>query len=72
MDSWFMVFSVLAGSSRSKMPRKVRNASRSLPRTGKTFAPSAGPGYVDTRIRPWKRAHHPAAGIGDLFRAALE
>ncbi len=45
-------------------------------RTGKIFVPSVGPGYVDTRIRPWNgrttRARDQGAYYDRMFRAALD
>lgn len=44
-------------------------------RTGKVFVPSVGPGYVDTRIRPWNgrttREREQGAYYDRLFRAAI-
>ena len=43
--------------------------------TGKVFVPSVGPGYIDTRIRPWNgrttRAREQGAYYDRMFRAAL-
>jgi hypothetical protein len=45
-------------------------------RTGKIFVPSVGPGYVDTRIRPWNgrttRDRERGAYYDREFKAALE
>ncbi len=45
-------------------------------RTGKIFVPSVGPGYVDTRIRPWNgsttRDRERGAYYDREFKAALD
>jgi hypothetical protein len=45
-------------------------------RTGKVFVPSVGPGYIDTRIRPWNgkttRDREAGAYYDREFKAALE
>lgn len=45
-------------------------------RTGKSFVPSVGPGYIDTRIRPWNggttRARDKGAYYDREFKAALD
>ena len=60
------------GSTSANWP-KLQEFAR---RTGKIFVPSVGPGYVDTRIRPWNgsttRDRKQGAYYDRMFRAALD